>query len=268
MLIAQITDTHILEPGELAFGLIDTSARLAACVTRLNALETPPDVVVATGDLVDSGSEREYRQLRRLLSPLRAPVYVIPGNHDSRTNLRQVFGEDGYIPDDSPYLHYTVEDYPVRIVAIDTVIEGEAGGIVDELRLDWLATRLAEDRTRPTIVIMHHPPFATGIAHMDGMNCANADALAHVIEKNPQVERILCGHVHRAIQCRFAGTVAMIGPSTAFQVALDFDPDMPARWTDEPPGFALHYWRKGAVLASHICYVANPGPKRPFHKMG
>jgi len=267
MLIAQITDTHILEPGDLAFGLIDTSARLAACVARLNALETPPDIVVATGDLVDSGSEVEYRQLRRLLSPLKPPVYAIPGNHDSRANMRMAFGPDGYLPGQGPFLQYTIEDYPVRIVAVDTVVEGEAGGIMDEPRLAWLAARLAEDRTRPTVIIMHHPPFATGIAHMDGMNCANAGALARVIEKNPQVERILCGHVHRAIQARFAGTVAMIGPSAAFQVALDFTPGAPARWTDEPPGFALHYWRRETGLASHICYVADPGPKRPFRQM-
>ncbi len=264
MLIAQITDTHILEPGKLAFGLIDTGERLAACVARLNSLDPPPDVVVATGDLVDKGTKSEYRHLRKLLRPLKAPVFAIPGNHDARENLRAVFCGDGYLPVEG-FLHYTVEDYPVRIVAADTVIEGEAGGIMDAPRLAWLEARLAEDRVRPTILLMHHPPFATGIVHMDGMGCAGANELARVIARNPQVERILCGHVHRAIQSHFAGTVAMIAPSTAFQVALDFDPAAPARWTDEPPAFALHYWRKEGGLASHVCYVADPGPKRPFH---
>lgn len=267
MLIAQITDTHILEEGHLAFGRVDTSARLAACVARLNSLDPRPDIVLATGDLVDNGSEAEYRQLRALLAPLPMPVFAIPGNHDSRTNLRTAFRADGYLPGGGAFLQYTVEDFPVRIVAADTVIEGEAGGILDEPRLAWLETVLAEDRARPTILIMHHPPFATGIAHMDGMNCANADALARAIERNPQIERILCGHVHRPIQSRFGGTVAMIGPSTAFHVALDLDPAAPARWTDEPAAFALHYWSKRDGLATHICYVADPGPKRPFRAM-
>jgi len=267
MLIAQITDTHVMEPGIRAFGRLDTGERLAACVARLNGLDSPPDVVVATGDLVDKGSEGEYRHLKRILGALKAPVFVIPGNHDSRENLRAAFADDGYLPRSGNFLHYTVEGFPVRIVAADTVIEGEAGGIMDRPRIEWLEARLAEDRARPTILIMHHPPFATGIVHMDRMGCAGADDLAAVISRNPQVERILCGHVHRAIQRRFAGTLAMIAPSTAFQVALDFDPAAPARWTDEPAGFALHYWSQDAGLSSHLCTVADPGPKRPFRNM-
>jgi len=264
MLIAQITDTHIFEPGLRAFGRIDTGARLAACVARLNGLDPRPDVVVATGDLVDKGSEAEYRHLERILAPLKAPVFLIPGNHDAREPLRAVFAGEGYLHRNGDFLHYTVENFPVRIVAADTVIEGEPGGTLDRPRLAWLEARLAEDRTRPTILLMHHPPFATGIVHMDAMNCAGAADLAAVIARNPQVERILCGHVHRAIQARFAGTLAMIAPSTAFQVALDFDPEAPARWTDEPAGFVLHYWTKEGGLSSHVCTVADPGPKRPF----
>jgi 3',5'-cyclic AMP phosphodiesterase CpdA len=265
MLIAQITDTHILEPGILAFGRIDTAERLRACVARVNGLDPPVDAVMMTGDLTDNGTPAECRNLRDIIGALRAPVYMIPGNHDRRDNLRAAFGYKGYFPPGSGFLHYTIEEFPVRIIAADTVIEGEAGGIMDRPRLEWLEARLAEDQKRPTILAMHHPPFATGIVHMDGMNCAGADELASVVSRHPNVERIICGHVHRAIQHRFAGTIAMISPSTAFQVALDFDPAAPARWTDEPPGFMLHHWSGNGGLSSHVCYVADPGPKRPFH---
>lgn len=263
-LAAQITDMHVLEAGALAFGLIDTAARLAACVARLNALEHSPDLVVATGDLVDTGSLAEYRNLREILAPLRMPFYLIPGNHDDRGNLRAVFADHAYLNQDPEFLHYVIEDYPVRVVAADTVVPGRAGGLMDAARLSWLSTRLAEDRERVTILLMHHPPFETGIVHMDGMRCEGAEDLAKVIAANPQVERILCGHVHRMIQHRFAGTTAMIAPSTAFQVALDLDPDSPARWTDEPAGFALHHWTPAGGLTSHVCTVADPGAKRPF----
>lgn len=264
LLIGQITDMHILEPGALAFELVDTAARLAACVARLNSLDPRPDIVVATGDLVDKGSVAEYLHLREILAPLRMPVYLMPGNHDDRGNLREVFADHAYLNGDPAYLHYAIEDYAVRIVAADTVVPGQAGGLMDAPRLAWLSAKLAEDRSRPTILLMHHPPFETGIVHMDGMRCEGAEGLAAVIAENPQVERILCGHVHRTIQHRFADTDALIAPSTAFQVALDFDPAAPARWTDEPAGFALHHWTPGGGLASHICTVADPGPKRPF----
>src|SRR5208283_2307000 len=55
---------------------------------------------------------------------------------------------------------------------------------------------------------MHHPPFATGIAHMDRYGLRDAAAFAEIVSLNQQIERILCGHLHRAIDRRFAGTAA------------------------------------------------------------
>lgn len=267
MLIAQITDMHVKEKGVRAFGQVDTGARLAACVVRLRALDPRPDAVVATGDLVDEGTVAEYEHLRKLLSPLPMPVYLIPGNHDEREAMRRVFGDWGYLPTRG-FLQYAIEDFPLRILALDTLIPGEPGGRLCSGRLKWLSKTLAAAPDRPTIVIMHHPPFNTGIEHMDGMNCEGADGLARVIAKNPQVERILCGHVHRAVQVRFAGTIASIGPSTAFQVALDLRPESRPGWTEEPAAFQLHLWREGDGVASHIFYVEADDRPRPFRAEG
>ena len=55
------------------------------------------------------------------------PVFVIPGNHDAREPLRAAFGGDGYLPADG-FLQYAIEDYPLRLVALDTLIPGEGGG--------------------------------------------------------------------------------------------------------------------------------------------
>jgi len=79
MLIAQISDTHIKPEGQLAYGRIDTAAFLAAAVAHLNALDPRPDLVLATGDLVDGGSGEEYARLKAILAPLAMPVYLIPG---------------------------------------------------------------------------------------------------------------------------------------------------------------------------------------------
>ena len=263
MLIAQITDMHVKEEGLRAFGQVDTGARLAACVARLAEIDPVPDAVVATGDLVDKGTDAEYAHLRHLLSPLSAPIYLIPGNHDDRDAMRRVFSDWGYLPSRG-FLDYTVEHFPVRIVALDTVIPGEPGGRLCPSRIAWLEARLAEAPHRPTVVLMHHPPFETGIVHMDDMRCEGAEELARVIAGNPQVERILCGHVHRPVQVRFAGTIASIGPSTAFQVALDLRPESPACWTAEPAAFQLHQFAEGRVIASHIAYVDADVRPRPF----
>ena len=53
-----------------------------------------------------------------------------------------------------------------------------------------------------------NPLFTTGITYMDNYNLDNAAAFAAVIGRHPQIKRILCGDLHRAIDPRFAGTVA------------------------------------------------------------
>ena len=108
---------------------------------------------------------------------------------------------------------------------------------------------------------MHHPPFATLIGHMDGMGLEDPAALEDVIDRNPQVERVLCGHLHRPIQARFGGTIASTCPSPAHQVALDLTAEAPARFKMEPPAFQLHAWRADTGVVTHTAYIGEfPGP--------
>ena len=275
MLIAQISDTHILAPGKLFrarvtppspgpepdYGYIDTGLCLARAVAVLNALVPLPDLTIVTGDLVDHGDTEEYRHLRQLLAPLRMPVLVIAGNHDSRAPLREAFAADGYLPPEG-FLHYTVEDHMLRLVALDTSIPGENGGILCEERLRWLDATLSAAPDRPTLVLMHHPPFATGITYMDGYGLENATAFAQIVARHPQIERIACGHLHRAIDRRFAGTVAGTAPSTAHQVQLDLRPEARLHFRFEPPGYQLHLWAAETGLVTHTAVLGDwPAPK-------
>jgi hypothetical protein len=56
---------------------------------------------------------------------------------------------------------------------------------------------------------------------------------------HPQVERIICGHLHRTIYARFGNTVVSTAPSTAHQVCLDLHRDAPSAWVMEPPAFTF-----------------------------
>ncbi|HZK91365.1 MAG TPA: phosphodiesterase [Stellaceae bacterium] len=278
MLVAQITDTHILAPGSLfkapvagppsgherVLAEIDTAACLARAVAALNALDPQPDVTVVTGDLCDHGEIVEYEHLRQLLAPLRMPVFLIPGNHDDRDGMRAVHGTDGYLPAEG-FLQYAVEDFPLRIVALDTLVAGSHHGLLCEERLRWLDATLTAMPDRPTLVLMHHPPFPTGITYMDGHGYHNPGALAEVIARHKQVERIACGHLHRAIDRRFAGTVAGTAPSTAHQIRLDLRPGVRLHFRFEPPGYQLHLWQGGG-LVTHTAVLGDfpdPYPHRP-----
>jgi len=183
-------------------------------------------VSVVTGDLVEHGSTAEYEHLRVLLATLVMPFFVIPGNNDSREGMREAFGSEGYLPR-AGFLHYAIEQDPLRIVALDTHIPGEHGGLPCAERLAWFDSALAAAPKLPTVVLMHHPAFATGIAHMDRYGLRDTAAFGEIVSRNRQIECILCGRLHRAIDRRFAGTVAGTAPSTAHQVLLDLEPEAP-----------------------------------------
>lgn len=264
MLIAQITDTHIKPDGRLAYRRVDTAAYLSACVEHLNGLPQRPDLILFTGDLTDAGDPEEYRLFRSLIAPLSIPWYVIPGNHDDRTNLRKAFPELADLRGHPDFIQYVVEDYPLRLIGLDTTIPGAKEGMLCADRLGWLEARLAEAPDRMTLIFMHHPPFLTGIRHMDVQNCGNSEALGAVVRRHPQVVRLVCGHVHRAIQVQWNGATASIAPSPAHSVALDLSADGPPAFVMEPPACQLHYLTEDGLFASHLSYIGSFDGPHPF----
>lgn len=264
MLLAQISDLHVTAKGKRLYDRIDTPAFLARAIAHLNALDPRPDFVWITGDLVDQGSSAEYAHLREILSELRIPWALMPGNHDERASLRQVFADQPYLPRDGEFLQYALDDLPLRLLALDTLIPGESGGRLCRARLDWLSDRLEEHPDRPTVIAMHHPPFLTGLAEMDTINCDNSAALGVIVAEHPQIERIVCGHVHRPMVIRWNGTVVTTAPATAHQVALNLLDGTPTAWIMEPPACHLHYWREDSGLVTHHSYIGDYGAATPY----
>lgn len=265
MLIAQVTDPHIKAAGKLAYRRVDSAQKLRDCVAHLNALDPRPDIVLLTGDLVDLGRPEEYAVLRGILAPLAAPMYVIPGNHDERGALRAAFSDHAYLRRDPEFLHYAIEDHPLRLIGLDTVIPGEQAGELCERRLAWLEAQLRAAPGKPTVIFMHHPPFLTGLANMDWQNCRNGEALGALVEKHRQVIRILCGHVHRPIHTHWHGVTASIAPSPSHSCVFDLRPDASHDFVLEPPTCELHYWREGAGLVSHLTFIGDYGGRSPFY---
>jgi Icc protein len=267
MLIAHISDLHIRRPGELAYGRVDTAAHLQRCIAHIMAQSPQPDIVVATGDLTDSGRPEEYEHLASLLSQLPMPLYVIPGNHDNRSALLAAFPQHQYLPHREEFIQYTVPAGPLQLVAMDTVLPGEGGGLLCRTRLRWLEEQLIVYRHRPVVMLMHHPPFTTGIRFMDQVGLQTASPLEPIIRRHANVERILCGHVHRTIITRFGGTVAVTCPSPAHQVALNLLPDGPATFIMEPPGYMLHHWSDERFVTFGVAVGKFDGPY-PFYGRG
>lgn len=263
-LIAQISDLHVKPAGVLAYRRVDTAAALARCVKELNRFTPRPDLVVISGDLVDRPSKEAYDHLSRLLTPLELPFAAIPGNHDERDLMRAALPQ--------PYasargvLHSVYEVGGVDAVLIDSVTPGENYGTLDADSLAWLEAVLSTSTTRPALLFLHHPPFVTGIAHMDVQNLRNAGDLAAILRRHRRARLVAAGHVHRAVLTSFAGVAATICPAPNHAVALDLDARLPPSFTVEPPAFYLHVWTAGedfgAVVTHWVPIGDFDGPHR------
>ena len=267
-LLAQVTDMHIKAGGRLSYRVVDTEASLARCVEHLLQLPQVPDAILFTGDLTDFGKPDEYENLARLLEPLPMPVFLMPGNHDDPDAMRSCFPAHAYLRQHSGRLDYVIDDFPLRIVALDSTVPRESGGELHDSQLQWLDDTLRQAPAKPTVVALHHPPFWTGIGHMDQIAFAQPERLEAVIRRHPQVERVLCGHLHRTIVKRFGGTIASTCPSPAHQVALDLADDAASRFVMEPPAFQLHLWRQGVGLVSHTAAIGEFAGPYPFYEGG
>lgn len=257
MLIAQITDLHVLPEGELCFGRVPTNQQLREAVAHVNALDPRPDAVIASGDLVDRPSEEAYAALVAILSGLIPPVYVIPGNHDDRDLLLETFADETYLPDaGAPFAHYAVDGHPIRLVGLDTTIPGRHPGHLCDARLAWLDRTLSAEPEKPTLVFMHHPPFRTGIRWMDSSGLRGGRRMEAIVSRHPQVERVACGHVHRPIQVSFGGTIACTAPSTCHQVALNLRASGGFEFAMEPRAVQLYLFDPGYGLVTHTSYVS------------
>jgi Icc protein len=242
-LIAQLSDPHIgadwIAP--------DPAALLSAAVAALAQLG--PDVVIVSGDLVENAEDAEYERVQGALEPLDVPVHVLPGNHDDRDALHRHFDVPG--AGGAP-VQYAVELGPLRLVVVDSTAPGHEHGELDGERLGWLDAELAAAPERPTLIAMHHPPLCTGAPAIDAIALRDDGrrALGEVVERHPQVLKVVAGHVHRTVGSEVGGRAVLAIPSTYAELRLDFDGSELSA-VDEGRGYALHTLVDGK-LVSHV----------------
>lgn len=263
MLIAQLSDLHVRPKGQLYQGVVDSNGMLATAIRHLHQLDRRPDLVLLTGDLVDEGQAGEYAHARELLAELTIPYLVIPGNHDDRENFRAAFADHAYLPLAGP-MHYCSDQHPVRIVALDSTVPGLHHGDIAREGLDWLESTLAANTVKPTLVMLHHPPFACGIPYLDLYRYMKPEPLAEILSAYSNIPLVVCGHVHRPMVRRWAGTVVCACPSTTTEIALRLASGAKPASFMGPPACMLHLWDETHGMVSHTSYVGNFAGPYPF----
>lgn len=265
MLIAQISDSHMLPPGEIAYGRADTESALRAAVKAVN--NANPDVVIHTGDFAHHGAPEAYALALDILGDLNAPLYAIPGNHDDRANMRAAFVRYDWMPagkGPTDFIHYTFDAGPIRVIACDSLVPGNVDGELCDLRLAWLEKQLDEAGTRPVIIALHHPPFPSGLPGFSKAGLGGADRLAAMLSGRKNVLRIIAGHNHRTITGICGGVPACVAPSVSYPFAFETKEGTPLAVANEPPGCAMHLWREDTGLLTHTLPIGDFAPPTPL----
>jgi 3',5'-cyclic AMP phosphodiesterase CpdA len=273
---AQITDLHVTTLDDPYESKERNDTRLLQVLETIHALQPRPAAIIASGDLVDRGEEREYVELKKIFDQVKIPLYLGMGNHDLRQPFLRHFNPPLYEVDDNGFVQYEVDFGDIRLIMLDTLDEGNENGAFCEKRAKWLKKALSRRQNTPTMIALHHPPVPSGIYWMDAREAQGwQKRLADVVKGRKNVRTMMCGHLHRAFHSSFANQIVACSPATSIQLTLNLTevdlhvPDGREILVEEPPGFSLHVWDKG-VFTSHVCvapaYPSAVQYKFPFLK--
>jgi len=264
----QLTDTHIVSEGLLAYGRSDTATALARAVDTINSrlpVLDPVDCVVVTGDLTDHGSAEEYAHLRQLLAPLNLPLRAIPGNHDTREAMRAAFATEDWMPASGP-IQWHHDFGPFAMVGLDTLVEGAPYGMLCESGLGFLARSLKITPGKPVVVATHHPWIPSGMKDMDRNNLRNGPAMLDLLRKHDAPVHVISGHLHRAMSALVDGILHQVAPAPCHAVHLDQRADAVNSLALEPGQVTVYNWREdtGGLVSDLLPIGDYPGPW-PFY---
>ncbi|MDQ6434974.1 phosphodiesterase [Mesorhizobium sp. LHD-90] len=243
--ILQISDIHLIRPGEMLFGS-DPLARLEACIADVNRNHADADLVVFSGDLANDGLPEAYAALKERLPALLPPYRLMLGNHDHRANFLAAFPE---ILADSGFVQASVDIKGTRLILLDTLETGMVEGRLGGGRLEWLDARLGEAEGRPALVFTHHPPVDIHMPALDNCRLMDSQPLLGVLQKHGNVRHIFAGHVHRPVCGSWHGIPFSALRGTNHQSAPVFAGKH--RVNLEPPAYAIILVSDGSVVVHY-----------------
>ncbi len=257
MIVGQISDLHVVEHGLKTLGIAPMAENLTTCVAAINANVPRPDVVVVSGDITDTGGIAEAHHAKRLLDALVMPYHIVPGNHDNRDTLSTAFNTRADHARDRAFMSYVVDDFNLRLIALDSTHPGEPGGQLCAERLAWLDKRLAENPTKPTMIFLHHPPLNLGVLETDVDGFEGSQEFGRLIRQYTNIKRIVCGHVHVIAASDWSGTTVSTCPSMGMRLRLDLTMRQNSMFYLDGPAFQLHSLSSDQNLVTHTIYVRN-----------
>lgn len=207
--VLQITDTHLgASEGNQLAGI--TTQQSLDSVLDIAAKETPPDLILLTGDLSDDGSDAAYQRLADRMATTGIPHAWLPGNHDNLEAMSRVWPGQYF---------QTIGAGEWGLILLNSQIPGAVGGALEQSELDRLQAFLDDPQYSYILVCVHHHPVLIGCDWLDEQRISNADELFALLDVNPKVRGVMWGHVHQEYD-DWRGHMRLLGsPSTCVQFA-------------------------------------------------
>lgn len=239
--IAHLSDCHLFaNTAQCGHGAINPYVSLQSVLANIALLQT--DLVIASGDISGDESVQSYQHFQQLWrqSGIKAPLMVLPGNHDNEQLLADVSSNQHHWPTSlSLGPHWQVH-------GLNSKATGTQGS-VSEQQLNILARQL---KTQPDVyhlIAVHHHPIACG-GWMDAHSWNDRQHFVDLVACHGQVKGVVYGHIHHASEhqqqhCRFLSV-----PSTCWQWAnqLEF------ACSDELPGYRVLTLHADGQLSSQV----------------
>lgn len=210
-----------------------------------------PDLIALTGDLVQDDSREAYGHFNELFPADGPPVLCVPGNHDVPGLMKDTL--------DHPPFHYCIS-FDVgewRIINIDSVREGSAGGEIRESELDRLRNEL-DTTPKHALICLHHPPVAVSSRWLESVGLRNRDQFNALVTEGDKARGVLFGHVHQVVEDELEGVLIIGTPSTGRQF-------MPGSETfavdDQPPAYRKIHLNDDGTIESTLVWVKQEAGK-------
>lgn len=260
-LLIQITDTHIVAPGKVLYGDIDTGLHLREVVRTINAMRPEPAGVMFTGDLVETGDAVSYEHFLELIKPLKIPAWVIPGNHDDPQIMLEVFAGTGCFPATQHDFQYAIDDLPFRILALNSHCSGTELPGYNSQRLSWLKDQLNHS-DKPTLIAIHHPPMKTGIELVDMGGSDWYQGLKSLLAEHPQVKLVICGHCHTDLCGRIGQVPVYMAPANSHLLVATRGLNIAPATLNQAAPPTLHHFIDGDFLSGSHPWPENVNDQR------
>jgi 3',5'-cyclic-AMP phosphodiesterase len=209
----QLSDSHI---GFDKAANPDVTATLDAAIAKVNALETPPEFVLHTGDLSHLSKPSEFDTLDQRLKSMRTDkIFYVPGEHDVLNDdgkqFRERYGKgtkgDGW---------YSFDQKGVHFIGLVNVMNLKAGGLgnLGKDQLEFVEDDVKHLKSSTPIVVFAHIPLWSVYPEWGWGTDDGAQALGYL--KRFGSVSVLNGHIHQIMQKVEGNVTFHTAMSTAF----------------------------------------------------